>query len=277
MSGSYPPIMTLTAVAKSVLLLVTLALPSLAQAEPGCMANINLALTLSSTTPGTFERGPNGEYILDGNRKRIPASYYFYTTTNGLTGYEERFVKAATVKYGMRELLEDLREKGVFPAGETSIKGWSLKLVNTADREDFHTYLYKTGHTPVKVTDVLAVGIVTSFLTGKTNAKAIYAAPKGPVKSATMTGTLNFKGTVNLSLGGETLGFGVSMQGMGTGTAKPKLLPGNIETIMLVSVKTTGLHGEFGGPGSVKFAEGTFSTTAPVLVEDLAATFPDFF
>lgn len=268
--------MTLKAVAKSVLLLTTIALPSLSHAAPGCMANLNLALTLSSVTPGTFQRDANGEFILDGDKKKIPAFSYFYTSANGLAAYAESFAKVATRKYGTRELLEDLLEKGAFPAGETSIKGWSLKLVNTADREVFHTYLYKTGRPPVKVTDTLSAGIVTSFLAGKTNTKVTYSAPKGPVKSATITGALNFKGTVTLRLGGEAVGFAVVLQGMGTGVAKPKLLTGNVQTIMLATIKTTGLHGEFGGPGQEDFAEGSFSTTAPVLVEDLNVTFPGF-
>lgn len=259
------------------LALALLAVPGLSVADPGSVATANVALKLTTAESALFKRDALGRYELDQDLKKIPAQSNTYASEDGLTNYTETGLKPVTFKYGNRELLEDLLEAGVFPEGESTIRGWSLKLVNGFSGEAFRTFLFKKGLTPVDVTEHVKVDFMIRVYSGKVSTKVVYGAAKGPVKSATAAGVLNLKGTLILSIRvlRPPLGQEYFLTGLGTSTGKSKFVPGTDVGATLITVKAPALHGGRAGEAAVGvLAEGSVSSSAPVLVENVETAFP---
>lgn len=272
--------MTMTMTQRWLLMLLALALlavPGLSVAGTGSVATANVALTLTTAEWALFKRDALGKFELDQDLKKIPAQSNTYASEDGLTTFTETGLKAVTFKYGNREVLEDLLKAGVFPTGESSIKGWSLKLVNGFSGVAFRTFLFKKGQTPVDVTEYVKVDFMVRTYSGKISSKVVYGAPKGPVKSATATGMLSLKGTLFLSIRvlRPPLGQDYFLSGLGTSTGKNKFVPGTDVGATLYTVKSAALHGGPGGEAAVGvLAQGSVSSSAPVLVENVETAFP---
>lgn len=270
---AYPHTMTLTAAAKSALLLALMAVPSLSHADTGMRGNLNVALTFTTSGPGLFQRNATGGFVLDENKKKIPVSLNKYTSVDGLTTYVEQGAKLVNLKYGTRELLEDLLESGAFPIGETSIKGWTLIAVEGNPLQNFRVFIFKTGTRPVDVTYGVSAEIIVRAFAGKASSKVVKTA-EGPVKSTTAAGGLNFKSTVNfkVSVRRPPVSRELTLSGIGSGTIKLKYLPDNVSTSSLLTLSSSNLHGGYGnqmtGLGGI-LAQGSVSITSPTVVEDM--------
>jgi|GEM_PF-1171481 len=263
----------------------TLAPSAVAQgSSAGVESNIVIALKLNFPIPDVVERTPEGEVVLDEDEKPVLDYQTVYNTVKGdiRTDVEEYGSKVKAEKYGNKELLEDLLEKGgYFPEGETSIKGWSLKQVEGA--EYTNVYLVKKGVAPVRVPDNVAATYFNPLqTTGKVIGK-VSGAVGGLYNKASVAGGTKSRGPGQLAVT-VTDSIGMYMQGTGTATVKgvyPPLvnfpvgseLPPLVE---LVSLKVSGIYGNGSRLGTGPFTvEGTFSLTSPVLVPDVFAL-PDF-
>ena len=269
----------------SAFVLAALSLPSLAEEPvklPGSVANVAIALTLNFMETILFQKTDQGEYVLDGEGERIPTTYTQYKVTKGDTAtfISEGGYKLITSKYGSRELLTDLLEKGgYFPPSETSIRGWSLKEVATSTVREI--YLVKKGQTSVKVTDEIAVTFTPSLYSGKLTTK-VSGPADGVFKTASITGGYKLKGLFELGLDVPEM-IRVNVEGVGVGSLKGKypdvkemLVAGPLPVgVSLLAVKGTGLFGTGLTAAGSCGVEGTVSISGPALIEDVNV-FPDF-
>lgn len=268
--------MKITTAVKSALVVATLSLPALSSAQPASMAKIKLALKVGYSLPGTFEREDNGDFTLDGNGDRVPAEMTSYSPDWGLTTYNEQAYKLASIRFGNRELLEDLFGAGAFPAGTASIKGWSLVQVSLSGTNQ--TYLYKKDSPPVKVTNVLALQYTPFTGKGTIKTKVKKDSAKGPVISTVASGALAMRGLVSVVIADNFSGFNASLTGVGSINTKPKVPAGSTEAVSLLTVKSTTLapRPPLQGESTAFLVEGSIATTSATVVEDLEESFPDF-
>lgn len=269
----------------SAFVLAALSLPSLAEEPvklPGSVANVSIALTLNFMDTILFQKTEQGEYVLDGEGERIPTTNTQYSVTKGdtVTFISEGGYKLITSKYGNRELLTDLLEKGgYFPPSETSIRGWSLKEVATSTVREI--YLVKKGQTSVKVTDEIAVTFTPSLYSGKLTTK-VSGPADGVFKTASITGGYKLKGLFELGLDVPEM-IRVNVEGVGVGSLKGKypdvkemLVAGPLPVgVSLLAVKGTGLFGTGLTADGSCGVEGSVSISGPAMIEDVNI-FPDF-
>lgn len=262
---------------------LTLAPSAAAQGtQPGSVSNIIITLKLTEALPAVFARQTNGDFALDENDEKFLETYTNYSTVkDGVqTDVEEFGRKLKVMKYGNKELLEDLLEAGgYFPDGETSIKGWSLKRV--VGQQTVETYLVKKDVTPIWVTDYVEVNLLGGLVTGKRVTKAT-GPEEGEYESASITGSLKSLGPISLFVSVPSV-IQVGVQGLATATIKSVIPPfadlpvgeGLPPVVDLVSMKGSGLFGSGTTSDSSFLAQGSVSLSSPVLVEDVFA-YPDF-
>lgn len=267
--------MKISIVAKSALVMASLFLPSIAAAEPGYMTDIKLALTLSYMTPGTFEREFDGGFRLDEDGVRIPAESNTYSPDDGATILTEQVRNLKSFKFGTRELLEALLERGYFPEEVESIRGWSLKEVT--DTVSLKYYLYKKGTAPLRLTD--GFGMIFDSAVTKRNLKTKVRrdSPKGALKSTSATGSELAKGWLELDLTDGVAGFRVYLEGRATGTFINKFTAGGDFPLLTRTLKATGIAGTGEFELGPIYAEGSVSTGRVVLLDDVGAEFPTFY
>lgn len=251
-----------------------------AGAEPvvGTMADFKLALTFSSIAPGTFSRSDTGVLELDDDDKRIPSFQEQYQILDeqgtGVSVIEYNY-KAVVERYGVRELLTDLLEfTNAFPAGTSSIAGWSIKEVRNATGDVTLYYLFKKGATPRRL-EPAWVSLTVESVHLKGAFKGQIKMSKKKVVSSSFTGGLAIKGLATLKISGLTaLGLGkASYKGkyLNVGAAQPV-------AVSMTTFQATGLVGRLGVGADIaalRMVEGTAATSAIVAVPDLLVVFPD--
>lgn len=266
--------MKILSTVKSAVLLATLSLPSIAAAGPGSVANLKLALTTTIEQPGTFLKGDEGANTLNGGGERIPAHYTSYTTDAGSTTKTEEMTTVITMRYGVREVLEDLLSRGYFPQGETSIRGYSLKSVS--DGAAMQTFLYKKGLTPVNVDSQCQVKFLIGATKRNLTTEVRREAPMGPVESTSAKGSAANQGKMTVTTRTSNLLGTVTLEGKATGTIKYKY-PSDSEAVAVMrTVKSTSLSGQGNSGGDNYFVEGSLSTGPAVMLDNVSASFPGF-
>lgn len=251
-----------------------LSLPSLsaaADAVPGYIANVQVAVRVQYEMPDTFVRDGSGEFILE-DGEPIPAKTNSYVTDEGLTVQTENLRSVKSFKFGNREILELMLENDDLPEGEESIKGWSLKAVS--DGMSTIYYAYKKGKTPVTASPLGNVSYSTTVGKSTLRTKVKLAEPKGAVTSTRATGAATSYSSLDVSVSGDN--FGGWLKGKVVVGTK-NVFPADRQTPVLIrTMKASHLCGQGGSAMGDIFLEGSFSVTGGVLVEDLTEEFAAF-
>ncbi|MEN3939722.1 hypothetical protein WJU23_00385 [Prosthecobacter sp. SYSU 5D2] len=144
-----------TSILLATFLAATLALPVQAALPAGAAANFSLALTLKTILPGTFVRDADGKFIKGDDNQRIPTGGNTWQIVKGdkETSYSEVNIKTASAKYGIKELLLDLKDAGILD--DSTIAGWSVKAITVGTSSDISFFLVKKGKPSEDITDHL--------------------------------------------------------------------------------------------------------------------------
>ncbi len=131
-----------------------------AQAKPGSVSNVTLALSVTTEEPDTFMRDVDGRFVLDSDGKKIPFidnRWQTYDAAQKTLVYNgELKSKLLKKRYSNKQFLTDLISKGII-AGP--VQGWSLQYVTIALYDEFgdfegqlsRYFAVKKGLTPVRL------------------------------------------------------------------------------------------------------------------------------
>lgn len=265
---------------------------------PGSVSNVTFALTLTTSSPGTVAKDEAGKPIK--GEGAGPAYYNEWEISNEAKKTEERteeyVSKMKTVKFGNKELLQELVEREILPQRGTKapyIAGWTIVVANatTTDEEgdaDQHSssiyavYKDKTTSDIVDLSNYVDFGYGSDYAENGAYKKVVKSTGVGTEDEAsttTITGAFNWKETnyceidfegfnnepVVTSLEGGFDIVGISTLGnklttVGTGEAKVPVIVDTAGKLSGISGAGPFLDGEGGDrsvvEGSISFGAG---------------------
>lgn len=181
---------------------------------PGSVSNVTFALSLTTSNPGTVAKDETGKPIK--GEEAGPAYYNDWQISNETKKTEERteeyVSKMKTVKFGNKELLQELVEREILPQYGTKapyIAGWSIVVANatTTDEEgdsDQHSssiyavYKDKTTSEIVDLSNYIDFGYGSDYAENGTYKKVVKSTGVGTEDEAsttTITSAFNWKET----------------------------------------------------------------------------------
>lgn len=256
-------------------LAATCALPAYAAPTAGGISNVKLALTLKVSYPGSFERGPDGEFIeAPVTGERIPDFQNQWTVVKGdkTMAYEETVIKSRSFKYGNRELLQDLLDADILPGD--SITGWAVKAVTFGPSPEISFNLVKKGQPPVYLAELISLkpfyesqnSPPIASQTSNTLLTVTTVGAGDPVTKAKGQSQGEMLSVLSIQIGNK----GGNLYGVTSMTQKAAVANAN-QPIVLLKVSMPGLAGRFSIEEGASFARGSFSISSAKLVKDLEA------